>query len=188
MLHLANHLFSSFVSLLQNFVQIISNLLSEENRDKWEEAQLVWTFSTFPETRQAFSIGLSHDKGNFQASTETPSSSCPWCIVCNMYLFQPQTTKYFHLPMLFSLDKSLGWKRQTIQTQSAVVSFRVDCQTADSCNWSCEWAQCQAESYLWSNSLSHRILALSQSLWMNVPVWGKTEPTVKTWWWISNFG
>lgn len=43
--HLANHLFfPSFVSLLQNFVQIISNLLSEHNREKWEEAQLVWTF------------------------------------------------------------------------------------------------------------------------------------------------
>ena len=28
-------------SSFQNFVQIISNLLAEENRDKWEEAQLV---------------------------------------------------------------------------------------------------------------------------------------------------
>lgn len=30
-------------SSFQNFVQIISNLLAEENRDKWEEAQLVGT-------------------------------------------------------------------------------------------------------------------------------------------------
>lgn len=30
-------------SSFQNFVQIISNLLAEENRDKWEEAQLVRT-------------------------------------------------------------------------------------------------------------------------------------------------
>ena len=30
-----------FFFSFQNFVQIISNLLAEENRDKWEEAQLV---------------------------------------------------------------------------------------------------------------------------------------------------
>lgn len=38
--------FSSFSTGSQNFVQSVSNLLMEENRERWEEAQLVsWSLS-----------------------------------------------------------------------------------------------------------------------------------------------
>lgn len=98
---------------------------------------------------------------------------CPCCFVCNLNLFQPQTTKYLHPPVLFFSDDLLWWKTQINWMWSALISFRVDhlwssySQTADTCNWSFGWAQCQAESYLWSNLGSHRISALSQGLCMS---------------------
>lgn len=64
-------------------------------------------------------------------------------------------------------------ERQINWMWSALISFRADhlwrsySQTADTCNWSFGWAQCQAESYLWSNSGSQRISALSQGLCMS---------------------